>query len=150
MGMKSFARLTTLLMVASATIWAQSLFRRGGPFDLHITDVLSIAPEKHVGFSKSLEVYSVTAYGPEMSYILYCTKAAPETGKVYTALDEYVVSDLSFLHLWPVERSTLDLPPNASKKGRLYRVIIIQDVSPGNKPDLACDIYSEKRRQPNS
>jgi hypothetical protein len=85
-----------------------------------------------------------------MSYVLYCAKAAPESGKVYNALDEYVVSDLSALHLWPVERSTIDLPAGASKKGRLYRVIIIQDIAAGNRPDLACDIYSEKVIPPSS
>lgn len=152
MQVKPVTRITTFMVLVSATIWtgvqAQDLFRRGGPFDLHITDVRSIAPEKRVGLSRSLELYSVTAYGPQMSYILYCTKAAPESGKVYTALDEYVASDLSFLHLWPVERSTIDLPSGAKKNGRLYRVIIIQNIAPGQKPDLACDIYSEHARQP--
>jgi hypothetical protein len=49
-----------------------------------------------------------------------------------------------------VEKSTIDLPPGVKKKGRMYRVIIIQDIAPGPKPDLACDIYSEQARQPDS
>jgi len=134
------------LMCAGVT-YPQDLFRRGGPFQMHVTEVRSIAPEKRVGISKSLEVYSVSAYGPEMSYVLYCTKAAPESGKVYTALDEYVTANLSFLHLWPVERTSIDLPPGTNKNGRLYRVIIIQNIAPDPKPDLACDIYSEQARQ---
>ena len=123
---------------------AQDLFRRGAPFDLQITGVRSIAPEKRLGFGKSTELYAVTADAHKMSYVLYCAKAAPESGKTYTGLDEYVSSDLSFLHLWPVEKSTLDLPTGASKKGRLYRVIVIQNVAPGPQSDLSCDIYSEK------
>jgi hypothetical protein len=142
------AGLTVLVIVATATIWlsemhAQDLFRRAGPFDLHISSVRSLGPEERVGFGKSLELYAVTGYGQQMSYVLYCTKAAPEAGRVYAALDEYVVSDLSPLHLWPVERSTIDLPPGAKKTGRLYRVIIIQNIASGSRPDLACDIHSE-------
>jgi hypothetical protein len=145
-------RTTALIVVASAIIWvgimhAQDLFRRAAPFDLHITDVRSLGPEKRVGFSKSLELYAVTGYGQQMSYVLYCTKAAPNPGRAYTALDEYVVSDLSPLHLWPVERSTIDLPQGAKKKGRLYRVIIIQNIASGPRPDLACDIHSEQALQ---
>ena len=67
---------------------AQGLLRRAGPFDLHIMDVRSLGPEKNVGFSKSLERNSETGYGQQMSYVLYCTKAAPDPGRVYTALDE--------------------------------------------------------------
>jgi hypothetical protein len=146
-------RVAALIVVACAIIWAgiahaEDLFRRAGPFDLHITSVRSLGPEKNVGFSKSLELYAVTGYGQQMSYVLYCTKAAPDPGRVYTALDEYVVSDLSPLHLWPVERSTIDLPPGAKKKGRLYRVIIIQNIASGPRPDLACDIHSEQALQP--
>lgn len=145
--------LTALIVLAAATIWvgimhAQDLFRRAGPFDLHITSVRSLGPEERVGFGKSLELYAVTGSGQQMSYVLYCTKAAPEAGRTYTALDEYVVSDLSPLHLWPVERSTVDLPPGAKKTGRLYRVIIIQDIASGPRPDLACDIHSEQALQP--
>jgi|WetSurMetagenome_2_1015567.scaffolds.fasta_scaffold656984_2 hypothetical protein len=152
MPMNLSGRKLILAIAVSATICAlaaqaQDLFSRNPPFGLHITDVRSIAPERHVGFSKTLELYSVTAYGQGMSYVLYCTKVAPESGKVYTALDDYVVSDLSALRLWPVERSTINLPAGASKKGRLYRVIIIEDIAAGNRPDLACDIYSEKAVQ---
>ena len=146
MGIKLAASVISLLVVASGTAWPQDVFTRSR-FNLQIESVQSIAPEKRLGFSRSLEAYSVTASGPEMSYVLYCTKGAPQTGRVYTAADAYVVSDLSFLHLWPVERSTLDLPPGASKRGRLYRVIIIQDVATGKRPDLACDIHSERARQ---
>jgi hypothetical protein len=146
--------LAALIVVVIATICvgimrAQDLFRRAGPFDLHIMNVRSLGPEKNVGFSKSLELYAVTGYGQQMSYVLYCTKVAPDSGRVYTALDEYVISDLSPLHLWPVERSTLDLPQGAKKRGRLYRVIIIQNIASGPKPDLACDIHSEQALSPN-
>ena len=167
--MNQVIRLTALIAVASATNWsrmmqAQELYMHA-PFDLHITNVRSIAPEKRMGFSKTLQVYSVTAYRnvfsnapvpagqliPEiaMSYVLYCVKTAPETGRTYKARDAYVGSGLSFLHLWPVEKKDVELPPGTkNKKGRLYRVIIIQDIVSGSKPDVACDIYSEQARQP--
>ena len=123
---------------------AQEAIRNGDPFTLSITDVRSISPEKRVGFSKTLEVYAVTAYGPNMSYVLYCAKAGPHAGQTYTALDEYVSADYSWLHLWPVEKKNLNLLSDKSKKkGRLYRVIIIQNMLPQPNPDLACDIYSE-------
>ncbi len=82
MRASQFARVTLLIVVASAIIWAgmihaQDLFRRAGPFDLHITNVRSLGPERNVGFSKSLELYAVTGYGQQMSYVLYCTKASP-------------------------------------------------------------------------
>src|ERR1039458_1426018 len=123
----------------------QDAIRNGEPFTLHVSNVRSVAPESRVGFSKSLEVYAVSAYGPKMSYVLYCTKAAPQTGQAYTALDEYVSADFSWLHLWPVERKTIELPPTEAKKkkGRLYRVIIIQNMLPEPHPDAACDIRSE-------
>jgi hypothetical protein len=117
--------------------------RRTDPIALQIKSVRSISAEKRVGFSKSLEVYAVDASGPLNTYVLYCVKMVPEAGQTYTSLDAYVVSGLSSLHLWPVERSTLELPPGSSKKGRLYRVIIIQNIAPGQHPDLACDIHSE-------
>ena len=155
MRVNSVYRTTAWAVVASAIVTAgmvrgQELFKRNGPFDLHIVDVRSIAPERRIGFGKSSELYAVTAYGPQMSYVLYCTKFAPESGRVYSANDEYVTSDLSAQHLWPVERSTLALPPGAKKKGRLYRVIIIQNVFPGPHPDIGCDIYSEKATQARS
>src|ERR1039458_1871421 len=139
-------RLVTLLAILSCTTWAlaQDAIRKGDPFTLHITNVHSVAPESRVGFSKSLEVYAVSAYGPKMSYVLYCTKAAPQAGQTYTALDEYVSADFSWLHLWPVERNTIEPPPGTKKKkGRLYRVIIIQNMQPEPRPDVACDIHSE-------
>ena len=143
--MNLFARWITVSCVFPATILiGQDLYRRSGPVDLQIKKVRSVAAEKRMGFSKSLEVYAVSANSPQMQYVLYCTKSAPQTGKVYSALDEYVSSNLSFLHLWPVERSTLDLPEGQKKGGRLYRVIIIQNVSDSKHPDLACDIYSEQ------
>ena len=124
--------------------YTQETIRNGEPFTLHVAEVRSLATESHVGFSKALEVYAVTATSPRMSYVLYCTKAAPQVGQAYKALDEYVSADFSWLHLWPVEKTTLDLPPaTKKKKGRLYRVIIIQDMMPEPKPDLACDIHSE-------
>jgi hypothetical protein len=139
-------RIVTLLAVLSCAslALAQDAIKIGDPFTLHITNVRSVAPESRVGFSKSLEVYAVSAYGPKMSYVLYCTKAAPQAGQTYTALDEYVSADFSWLHLWPVEKNTIEAPPGTKKrKGRPYRVIIIQDMQPGPRPDAACDIHSE-------
>jgi hypothetical protein len=128
---------------------AQEAIRRGDPITLRIDSVRSIAPEERVGFSKSLSVYAVSASSPTASYILYCTKNAPEAGQSYTALDEYVSGDYSWLHLWPVERKSLQQIKGAEskKKGRLYRVIILQNVLPEPHPDLACDIYSEKMKE---
>lgn len=82
----------------------QDAIRNGEPFSMRVISVRSIAQEGHVGFSKSLEVYAVSANGPTKSYVLYCTKAAPQSGQTYTALDEYVSGNYSWLHLWPVER----------------------------------------------
>jgi len=129
---------------------AQEAIRNGEPFNLQVTNVRSVAPESRIGFSKSWEVYAVSAHGPSLTYILYCTKGAPEAGRGYTALDEYVSADLSWLHLWPVERMTLAPIPRTAKKkkGRLYRVIIIQNMLPEPHPDLACDIHSETAIQP--
>ena len=142
-------RMTAFVVVVSVmscvvVLKAEDLFRRGAPFDLHITNVRSIAPEKRLGLGRTTEIYAVSAEGQQMSYVLYCAVAVPQTGRVYTALDEYVSSNLSFLHLWPVEKKNIDLPPGTSKNGRLYRVIIIQNVAPSPKSDVFCDIYSEK------
>lgn len=122
---------------------AQEAIRNGEPINVHIANVRIVAPEEHVGFSKSWEVYRVAADAPKMSYILYCTKAAPQVGRSYTALDENVSANFSWLHLWPVDRKTLESQPEKKKKGRLYRVIIIQNMLPEPHPDLACDIFSE-------
>jgi hypothetical protein len=127
---------------------AQEAIRNGEPFTVNVTSVRSVAPEEHVGFSKSWEVYRVAADGPKMSYILYCTKAAPHVGQSYTALDEYVSADFSWLHLSPVDRKTLESQSEKKKKGRLYRVIIIQNMLPEPHPDSACDIYSETVTKP--
>ena len=129
---------------------ASKIVHNGGPVDLHVTEAHSIAPEKKIGFSKSLEVYAVDAYStvsvggwsssPQTIYVLYCVKAAPEVGKIYVAHDENIDSNYSFLHLWPVEKKTIGLNEN----GRLYRVVTMRDVSAGKFPDLACDVYSAK------
>ncbi len=142
-------RFSTLLAVILCGVWAlaQDAIRNGDPFTLHVVKVRSVAPEERVGFSKSLETYAVAAYGPRMSYVLYCTKAAPQAGRDYTALDELVSANYSWLHLWPVERDTIE-QSKKKKKGRLYRVIVIQNVLPEPKPDLACDIHSETAIQP--
>jgi hypothetical protein len=73
--------LVIVLAILAGMARAQEAVRNGEPFTLHVTNVRSLAPESHVGFNKSLEVYAVTAYGPQMSYVLYCTKAAPQTGQ---------------------------------------------------------------------
>jgi len=129
---------------------ASKIAENGGPVDLHITEVRSIAPEKKVGFSRSLEVYAVEAYStvsiggwsssPQTIYVLYCVKAAPEVGKSYVSRDENIESNYSFLHLWPVEKTTIGL----NESGRLFRVVTMRDVSTGKFPDLACDVYSAK------
>lgn len=136
-----FVNALAVILFCYAWASAQDAIRNGDPFTLHVTEVRSIAPEGHVGFSKTLEVYAVNARGPQKSYVLYCTKSAPQAGQDYTALDEYVSANYSWLHLWPVERTTLQ--ESKKKKGRLYRVIIIQNMSPEPKPDAACDIHSE-------
>ncbi len=124
---------------------AQEFHSSGDPFSLQITSVRSLDHDSRVGFSKAPELYAVNASGPGKSYVLYCVKTAPEAGRSYTAIDAYVSSDYSSLHLWPVEKKTL--PPTVltygTKKGRLFRVITIQNVTSSPKPDLACDIYSE-------
>lgn len=143
------AFILVLMIVWGASTQAQDAIRNGEPFTLHITNVRSVAPEERVGFGKSWELYAVSAYGLKMSYVLYCTKSAPQTGQSYTALDEYVSANFSWLHLWPVERKTIEPPPGTKyKKGRLYRVIIIQNMQPEPHPDVACDIHSETARQP--
>jgi hypothetical protein len=148
MGMRVLCILTSMVLSA-ALATTQEALRNGDPFTLTVTNVRSIAPESRVGFSKTSEVYAVTAYGSQMSYVLYCAKAAPQTGQAYTALDEYVSADLSWLHLWPVEKKAIDSLPSTTKKmGRLYRVLIIQNMVPGPKPDVACDIHSEAAKQP--
>lgn len=112
------------LALLCTTISGQEVYTRSGPFPLDITEVRSL-PTKGAGFSKGLILYGVNATGPQALYLLYCIKTAPEAGRVYTASDEYVSGTLSWLHLWPVERAGLNLPPGTKKKGRLYRVIII-------------------------
>jgi hypothetical protein len=128
--------------VLCTTIMGQEVYTRSGPFSLHITEVRSL-PTKGAGFGKGLILYGVNATGPEAAYLLYCIKTAPEAGRVYTATDEYVSDSLSWLHLWPVDRAGLNLPPGTKKKGRLYRVIIIQNIREGKSPDVACDIKTE-------
>ena len=128
---------------------AAEFHSRSDPFTLQVTAVRSLDHDSRVGFSKALELYAVNAYGPRMSYVLYCSKAAPEVGRSYTAIDAYVSADYSWLHLWPVEKQSL--PPSiltyGKKKGRLFRVIAIQNVRSDPRSDLACDIYSEKALQ---
>lgn len=137
------------LILCWTNTFAQDLISHGPPFTLHVTQVRSLAHDTRVGFSKVPELYAITAYGPKMSYVLYCSKVTPQSGRDYTALDEYVGADYSWLHLWPVEKKDLQLPPGTKKKnGRMYRVIIIQNVAPEPKPDTACDIYSETAKQP--
>jgi hypothetical protein len=135
-------------MVLGTSLQCQEIVPRGDPFELHVTNVRSLDHDSRVGFSKALEVYTVSGYGPRMSYVLYCTKVAPKAGRVYKALDEYVDGNHSWLDVWPVEKSTIELPPQYKKKGRMFAVIVVQDVMPGPKPDTACDIYSETARQP--
>ncbi len=139
--------LTSVMLWHTGT-FAQGMIDHGEPFALSVTSVRSLSHDERVGFSKALELYAVTAHGPKMSYVLYCTKVAPKAGQDYPALDEYVGANYSWLHLWPVEKKTLELPPGSKKSGRMYRVIIIQNVMPEPKPDTACDIYSETARQP--
>lgn len=141
-------RYLPILAIMFYASWAmtQDAIKNGDAFTLHVTDVRSIAPEGHVGFSKTLGVYAVTASGPRTSFVLYCTKAAPQAGQEYTALDEYVSTNYSWLHLWPVERNSIE--QSKKKKGRLYRVIIIQNMLPEPKPDVACDIHSETGIKP--
>lgn len=136
------------VIALAASTQAQDAIRVGEPFTVHITNVRSVAPEEHVGFSKTWETYRVAANGPGVSYILYCTKAAPHVGDSYTAMDEYVSADFSWLHLWPVDRKTLGPQSGKKKKGRLYRVITIRNMLPEPHPDSACDIYSETATQP--
>jgi hypothetical protein len=129
---------------------AFKIAHNGGRVDLHITEARSVAPEKKIGFSKSLEVYAVDAYStvsiggwsssPQTIYVLYCVKAAPEVGKTYVSRDENIDSNYSFLHLWPVEKTTIGL----NESGRLYRVVTMRDVSTGKFPALACDVYTAK------
>ena len=142
-------RVTSLAILTAMMLWppqgrSQEAIRNGEPFPLRVTNVRSLEPEGRVGFSKNWLLYAVNGYGPHMSYILYCTNAAPQAGQTYTALDEYVSSDLSWLHLWPVEKKNIQLPPGTKKKkGRLYRVVIIQNMASEPKPDVACDLHSE-------
>lgn len=132
------------------------LYPNGTPMTLHVTQVRSISPETRVGFSKSWETYAVDAYstvsigswisGPQMGYVLYCVNKAPAVGKSYAAQDVYIAHDYSFLHLWPVEKRSIGL----KEKGRLYRVVRINNVNPAPYPDLACDVYSAKDLQPSA
>jgi hypothetical protein len=141
------AAIVALVSVLAMRCSAQDhIFNMSTPFSLQVTSVRSLNSDERVGFSKALELYAVTAYGPETSYTLYCVKYGPEAGKTYTALTSYVDSSLSALHLWPVEKQTLNLPSGTKTKGRVYRVVIIQDIRSGPKPDLACDIRSETAR----
>jgi hypothetical protein len=142
-------RLFALLLFAISAGSAQDhIFNMSEPFSLQVITVRSLNPDERAGFSKAWELYDVTAYGPKTSYTLYCAKYSPDAGKSYTALTSYVDSSLSALHLWPVEKQTLNLPPGSKTKGRAYRVVIIQNIRSGSKPDLACDIRSETARMP--
>jgi len=138
--------LAGLLFAISAASAQDHIFNMSEPFSLQVITVRSLNPDERVGFSKAWELYDVTAYGPKSSYSLYCVKYSPQAGKTYIALTSYVDSDLSALHLWPVEKQTLNLPPGTKIKGRVYRVVIIQNIRSGPKPDLACDIRSETAR----
>lgn len=110
-----------------------------GSFELKISAVRSISPERRVGFSKSLPTYAVDATTEGRSFVLYCVKNAPEVGRSYVAVDRPVPSNYSWLHLWPVDSAA------GKKKKRLYRVVIIRDAIPGEHPDVACDVYSETK-----
>ncbi len=68
---------------------------------------------------------------------------SPEAGRSYPALDEYVSGDLSALHLWPIQKRDINLPAGVKRKGVLYRVLIVQNVLPTERPDIVCDIQSE-------
>lgn len=127
-----------------------NIYYKTTPITLHITNVRSIAPERRIGFSRTDEVFAVDAYstvtvgswvsGPQTEYVLYCVKAAPESGKAYGSRDEYIDGNYSTLKLWPVEKSFI----GAGNHGRLYRVVQIHDVLDGKHPDLLCDVYSAK------
>lgn len=147
-GVPRSCSLLSIVLVYASVLQAQEIVRRGEPFDLHVTTVRSVDHDGRVGFSKAWEVYAVTGYGPKMTYVLYCTTAAPKAGQVYSAMDDYVDANHSYLHLWPVEKNTLQLPTGVKKKGRMYAVIIIQNMLPEPRPDLACDIHSETATNP--
>jgi hypothetical protein len=119
------------------------LFRKGEHFDLKVLSVRSLPPSR--GNKNDKGIYAVEAESAQMRYSLYCSVFAPQAGTTYKALDEYVSNDLSTFHLWPVQRSSVLLPLDAPTKGNkvLYRVIIFEDVTPGLRPDVACDIHSE-------
>jgi hypothetical protein len=147
-------RLVALIAICGAFVTSATgktfIYHNGAPMQLHVTGVRSIAPERRLGFSKSLEVFAVDAYStvsvgswvspPQRKYVLYCVKIAPEAGSVYDSQDEYIDANYSFLHLWPVDKESLGL----KERGRLYRVVSINNVSAGPHPDLACDVYSAK------
>lgn len=93
------------------------LFTVGGPFKLKIYEVRSL-PVKKVGFSESSPLYRVDAGGFHRTFVLYCLGTSPQTGATYTALDEYVGPWLSALHLWPVDRRSINLPARLQEEGK--------------------------------
>jgi len=139
--------LACILMLSSSALGAdkREFHTYDGPFDLRITQVRSIAPEKRLGpFTKSLPLFAVEAQSVRMSYVLYCVNLAPQSGVSYKSKEAFVSEDFSFLRLWPTQRE--DLPPGvADAKGvkTLYRVVEMDNVSVGKHPDLSCDIHTE-------
>jgi hypothetical protein len=75
--------LACILLLCSPALGAEKgeFHTCDGPFDLRITQVRSIAPEKSLGlFTKSLPLFAVEAQSVRMSYVLYCVNIAPQSG----------------------------------------------------------------------
>jgi len=142
-----FIVFTLISLLCSCILLAQDFIQRGSNITLHVARVRSLEHDRRVGFSKALEVYAVDASSSKMSYVLYCVKIAPQAGQNYNSLDAYVSSSYSALHLWPIEKKDIDLPAGSKKRGRMFRVIIFQNINTSTKPDLPCDIYSETAKE---
>jgi hypothetical protein len=136
-------KILAVLLLTSVALAKSEYHPYDGPFDLVVTEVRSIAPETRSGFGKSLPLFAVNAYSPRLSYVLYCTQTGPEAGRTYKGAEVFVSGNYSFLHLWPTKRESLPDGVERGSEKTLYRVVVINDVRAGVKPDLACDIHSE-------
>jgi hypothetical protein len=117
-------------------------------FQLTITEVRSlVSGHARVGLNKLPSLYSVFAFNETTNYLLYCEKAAPDAGRVYGAFAAYVDADHSPLQLWPEERANLNIPKGCNTKGRVYKVVLLNDVASGKYHNLVCDVKEEHGRK---
>lgn len=148
-----YARVAAVLAVICliAPAWPKertNIVHVAGPIEIRVSTVRSVAPETRFGLTKSLPLLRVEALGYlaaddshpafKTEYVLYCVDFAPQEGHSYTGTDMYIDAPYSALHLWPATKESLGV----NERGRLYRVIMFENVLAGSHPNASCDVKS--------